>query len=172
MTIEEVAARAYVAKTSIYERWPNKGALALDAFFFDFLSQQPPVDTGALESDLRASLDYWAHAVLGTPTGSALVRLVAEAQLDDDLARAWSERVLVPLREQHRRMIDSAIRRGEIPQGSDAEVVMDLTFGAVYHRLFQGHLEITPSFIELVAKTIAEGAKTGATVSHVPRGAQ
>src|SRR5580658_9329756 len=32
MSIEEVAARAGVGKTTIYRRWPSKGLLALDAF--------------------------------------------------------------------------------------------------------------------------------------------
>src|SRR5579872_3977153 len=32
MSIEEIAARAGVGKTTIYRRWPSKGLLALDAF--------------------------------------------------------------------------------------------------------------------------------------------
>ena len=164
MTIEEVASRACVAKTTIYRRWSTKGALALDAFLGDFLSLQPTVDTGSLEGDLRQSLTSWAHAVIDTPTGRTLVRLVAEAQLDKQLATAWSERVLVPLRHQHGLMVERAINRGEIPNGSDVEAVMDMTYGPAYHRLLQGHLEITPPFIALVARTVAAGAKAGAAV--------
>jgi AcrR family transcriptional regulator len=164
MTIEEVATRAGVAKTTIYRRWSTKGALALDAFLGDFLSQQPLVDTGTLEGDLRDGLTFWARAVVDTPTGRTLVRLVAEAQLDEELAGAWSERVMVPLRDQHRRMVERAIYRGEIPEGSDVEAVMDMTYGPAYHRLLQGHLEITPQFVALVARTVAEGAKAGAAV--------
>jgi AcrR family transcriptional regulator len=164
MTIEEVAHRAGVAKTTIYRRWSTKGALALDAFIVDFLAQQPSVDTGALESDLRAALTYWARAVVDTPMGRTLVRLVAEAQLDDELARAWTERVMAPLRDQHRLMVERAIHRGEIPVGSDVEAVMDMTYGAAYHRLLQGHLDITPPFIALVARTVSAGAKAGAAL--------
>jgi hypothetical protein len=43
---------------------------------------------------------------------------------------------------------------------------MDLLYGAAYHRLLQGHLSITPEFIELVARMVAEGAKSGAASSH------
>jgi AcrR family transcriptional regulator len=164
MTIEEVATRAGVAKTTIYRRWSTKGALALDAFLGDFLSLQPTVNTGSLEGDLRQSLTSWARAVVDTPTGRTLVRLVAEAQLDEQLAEAWSKRVLVPLRHQHRLMVERAINRGEIPKGSDVEAVMDMTYGPAYHRLLQGHLDITAQFIALVARTVAAGAKTGAAV--------
>ncbi len=51
-----------------------------------------------------------------------------------------------------------------MPEGSVVEAVMDLTYGAAYPRLLQGHLDITPAFIALVARTEAAGAKTDAAV--------
>jgi AcrR family transcriptional regulator len=164
MTIEEVAARAGVGKSSIYRRWPTKGTLALDAFRTDFLSRQPVVDTGALEDDLRAALSWWSAAVVGTSTGRALIGLIAEAQLDDELAREWIARVVTPVRAQHRAMIERAIARGEVPAGSDVDVIMDLLYGPAYHRLLQGHMEINAAFVELIARIVAAGAKSGAAV--------
>jgi hypothetical protein len=122
------------------------------------------VDNGDLESDLREALSLWSTAVVGTSTGRALVGLVAEAQADDDLSKGWAERVVMPVREQHRTMVERAIGRGEVPPDSDVDVIMDLLYGAAYHRLLQGHLAITPDFIELVARVVAEGAKSGAAV--------
>lgn len=165
MTIEDVAAQAGVGKSSIYRRWPTKGTLALDAFLVDFLTQQPPVDNGDLEVDLREALSQWAATVVGTPTGRSLVALVAEAQSDPELARGWIERVMMPVREQHRTMVERAIERNEVPAATDVDVIMDLLYGAAYHRLLQGHLEITPEFIELVARMVAQGAKSGAAVA-------
>ena len=52
MSIEEVAARAGVGKTTIYRRWPSKGLLALDAFVASFREEQPLPDTGTLRGDL------------------------------------------------------------------------------------------------------------------------
>jgi AcrR family transcriptional regulator len=165
MTIEDVAALAGVGKASIYRRWPTKGALALDAFLIDFLTQQPPVDTGVLEDDLREALTLWSAAVVGTSTGRALVGLIAAAQADEELSRSWIERVMKPVREQHRTMVDRAIARGEIPARTDVDVIMDLLYGAAYHRLLQGHLAITPEFIELVARMVAVGARSGGAVA-------
>lgn len=166
MTIEDVAALAGVGKSSIYRRWPTKGTLALDAFLVDFLAQQPPVDNGNLEDDLREALTLWATAVVDTPTGRALVGLVAEAQHDKDLSRGWIERVMTPVRDQHRAMVTRAIGRGEIPAESDVDVIMDLLYGAAYHRLLQGHLVITPEFIDSVARIVAEGAKAGVAITR------
>jgi hypothetical protein len=83
---------------------------------------------------------------------------------------AWTERVMGPLRDQHRVMVERAINRGEIPDGSDVEAVMDMTYGAAYHRLLQGHLDITPPFIALVARTVSAGAKAGAAVPGSSKG--
>jgi hypothetical protein len=58
-----------------------------------------------------------------------------------------------------------SIGRDEIPAESDVDVIMDLRYGAAYHRLLQGHLAITPDFIEHVARVVAEGAKAGAAIT-------
>src|SRR5271168_3505369 len=61
MSIEEVAARAGVGKTTIYRRWPSKGLLALDAFVTSFREEQPLPDTGTLRGDLLAALHAWVR---------------------------------------------------------------------------------------------------------------
>ncbi|HEV3188325.1 MAG TPA: TetR/AcrR family transcriptional regulator, partial [Acidimicrobiales bacterium] len=104
LTIEDVASLAKVGKTSIYRRWPSKGILAIEAFLTEFMQLQPPIDTGSLSGDLNEALSTWVEAIAGTPTGRSLVALVAEAQTDPELAVAWSERVVMAARNQHRSM--------------------------------------------------------------------
>jgi len=93
------------------------------------------------------------------------VGIIAEAQNDDDLAQGWIDRVLAPAREQYRVMLDRAIERGEIPVGSDVVVIMDLLYGAAYHRLLQGHLAIDAEFIARVSRMVARGAQAGAAIA-------
>jgi AcrR family transcriptional regulator len=157
MSIEEIAARAGVGKATIYRRWPSKGLLALDAFVTLFAEQQPLPDTGTLREDLIAALTLWVRAVTQTPVGRMLTGLIAEAQHDPSLRAAWRERVLEPLRSQHRIMLDRAIARGEIPATVDREVVLDLFFGAAQHRLLLGHLPLTDDFIREVVDVILNG---------------
>ena len=159
MSIEEVAARAGVGKTTIYRRWPSKGLLALDAFVASFREEQPLPDTGTLRGDLLAALHAWVRAVTQTPMGSMLTGLIAEAQHDAELRGAWRDRVLEPLRTQHRIMLDRAIARGEIAPGVDREVVLDLFFGAAEHRLLLGHLPMSDDFIADVVDVILAGVK-------------
>jgi AcrR family transcriptional regulator len=157
MSIEEVAARAGVGKATIYRRWPSKGLLALDAFVTSFREQQPLPDTGRLRDDLIAALTAWVRAVTRTSMGPMLTGLIAEAQHDPSLRAAWRERVLEPLRTQHRVMLDRAVARGEIPATVDREVVLDLFFGAAQHRLLLGHLPLTGDFIREVVDVILDG---------------
>jgi len=157
MSIEEVAARAGVGKTTIYRRWPSKGLLALDAFVISFRAEQPLPDTGTLRGDLIAALHAWVRAVTETPMGPMLTGLIAEAQADPDLRGAWRDRVLEPLRAQHRIMLERAVARGEILAGTDQDAVLDLFFGAAEHRLLLGHLPMTATFIEQVVDIILGG---------------
>src|SRR6476469_217971 len=157
MSIEEIAARAGVGKTSIYRRWPSKGLLALDAFVISFREEQPLPDTGTLRGDLLSALHAWVRAVTQTAMGPMLTGLIAEAQYDPELRGAWRDRVLEPLREQHRVMLDRAIARGEIDASVDRDVVLDLFFGAAEHRLLLGHLPMTGEFIADVVDMILDG---------------
>jgi AcrR family transcriptional regulator len=164
MSIEEVATRAGVGKTTIYRRWPSKGLLALDAFVTSFREAQPPNDTGTLRGDLLAALRAWVRAVTQTPMGPMLTSLIAEAQHDPELRGAWRDRVLEPLRVQHRVMLDRAVERGEIPATVDPDVVLDLFFGAAEHRLLLGHLPMTDAFIDAVVDVILAGIQPAGAV--------
>lgn len=157
MSIEEVAARAGVGKTTIYRRWSSRGALALDAFLAQFQRQQPLPDTGSLRGDLLAALRAWIRSVTTTSAGPVLAGLIAEAQMDPALANAWRERVVEQLRGQHKVMLDRAVERGEIPSETDYELVLDLLFGAAYHRLLHGHQPLTDRFARGVVDAVVAG---------------
>jgi AcrR family transcriptional regulator len=163
MTMEGVAARAGVGKASIYRRWPSVGLLALDATLEQYLHDQPGRDTGSLEGDLLATARGWIRSVKG-PTGPVLRFLTAEVQSDPDLAAAWRDRVVKQIRLRRRPIVERAVARGEIPAGSDPELILDLLFGPLYHRLLNGHLPLNDRFAVGVARMIAVAAAAGAAV--------
>jgi hypothetical protein len=66
------------------------------------------------------------------------------------------------LRSGCRPIIERAIARGDIPTGSDPELIMDLLFGPLYHRYLNMHLPLDASFARGVARMVAAGAKAGA----------
>ena len=157
LTIDEVALRAKVSKATIYRRWPTKGMLVFEAFSQDFLARQPLPSSGSLREDLLSALRAWIRVVEGTVTGRTLVGLIAEVQRDPELAVTWRENFVGPVRAQHRLMIDRAVQRGELSSDVDAEVVLDLIYGAAYHRLLQSHLGLSDRFAETVVDTVVAG---------------
>ena len=139
-------------------RWPERvKALWLSNAPGLWVEEQPLPDTGTLRGDLLSALHAWVRAVTQTPMGPMLTGLIAEAQHDPELRGAWRDRVLEPLREQHRVMLDRAIARGEIAASVDRDVVLDLFFGAAEHRLLLGHLPMTGEFIAEVVDVILAG---------------
>jgi AcrR family transcriptional regulator len=162
ISVEDVAARARVSKASIYRRWPSKGTLAFAAFMTRFLDTQPVPDTGHLEDDLLATLHHWVRTVDGTTEGRTLRGLIAEVQRDPELASAWRERFVAPVRAGHLEMTQRAIARGELPPDADCNLVLDLLFGPAYHRLLQGHLPLDDDFVAGVVRAISAAVKSGA----------
>jgi AcrR family transcriptional regulator len=154
LTIEEVAARAGVGKASVYRRWPSKGTLAFDAFESDFLSRQPLPNTGDLRGDLLAALRAWVRTVRDTPIGRTLRGLIGEVQRDPALEGIWRERFMTPVRARHRALVDRAVARGTIPPGTDSDLVMDMLYGAAYHRLLQGHLPLNDQFVRVLVDAV------------------
>ncbi|MEA2643676.1 MAG: hypothetical protein QOG08_702 [Chloroflexota bacterium] len=162
MTIEGVAERAGVGKASIYRRWPSKGALAFDAVVDGILATQPTPDTGSLEGDLAQVAESWVQLANVRRGGRAVAHFIAEVQSDADLAVAWRERFMNRIRDARRPIVERAISRGEIPAGSDPELIMDLLFGPLYHRYLNRHLPVDQAFARGVARMVAAATLDGA----------
>lgn len=157
-----------MSKTTIYRRWPTKGTLVFEAFSTGFLTRQPLHSGGSLRADLLAALRFWIKVVEGTVTNRTLVGLIAEVQRDPELAEIWRERFVGPVRAQHRGMVDRAVERGELSSDVDPEVVLDLVYGAAYHRLVQSHLPSSHRFAQSVVDTVVAQlcAKHPGAASH------
>ncbi|HYT29611.1 MAG TPA: TetR/AcrR family transcriptional regulator, partial [Actinomycetota bacterium] len=84
-TIEEVAARAGVGKTSIYRRYPSKVTLVADAATRDRESVFPSFDTGSAAGDLMAFVLGSLRRLLGSVWQDVLPGVLAEAAEDPDV---------------------------------------------------------------------------------------
>lgn len=162
VTMDEVAERAGVSKATIYRRWASKGVLVFEAFAADFLAQQPQPDTGSLKEDLLIRMRRWVRIVNGTVTGRTLVSLLAEAQRDDELAALWREHFMLPVRQESKTLVERAVARGEISQRTDPDVLLDLLYGPLYHRLLERHLPLSDRFVRAIVETVLAGAQPGA----------
>jgi AcrR family transcriptional regulator len=157
LSIEEVAALAGVGKATIYRRWSSKGTLALDAFLAQMKEQLPLPDTGTLRGDLSQALQAWVQSVTRSNAGGTIASLVAEAQRDPELAANWRDRVVTPMRKVYAIAINRAIHRGEIPADTDADIALDLLFGAASYRLLNRHAPLNEQFVQRIADVVMAG---------------
>src|SRR6201991_1175938 len=82
LTIEGIAARAGVAKQTIYRWWPSKVDILLEAFLTDADEELTPPDTGDLAADLRAYLAGLARFLTAADAGAVFRALAGQAQHD------------------------------------------------------------------------------------------
>src|SRR5215831_5018232 len=136
LTVEAVAARSGVAKTTIYRRWRGKWELALDAVMLDMLQ---PFDELADIGDIRAELLTFADSVVtmlaATPFGPAMQGLVFQIATDPALARVYREQVVAPRLAQLAPVIARGIARGDLRAGTEVRSVHELVVGPIFYRL-------------------------------------
>ena len=150
MSMDDVAERAGVSKATIYRWWASKELLALDALSTEWAAPAPSkrTDTGSLRGDLLALLRPWLRQLHEKPYGRVIAGLVAEAQIDPDFAKLYNEHFVQPRRDVARQILLRAAARGEIPADTDSEVVLDLLYGPIYHRLLHLHAPLNERFIK------------------------
>ncbi|MDB4935677.1 MAG: Transcriptional regulator, TetR family [Labilithrix sp.] len=137
LSIESVADRAGVAKTTIYRRWPEKDDLVLAAMKCvadDFVLSG---DTGSIRDDLFALLKRFRDFA-STTRGASLMRMMqvegVASELTELTRRMRKDKETVP-----QRMVARAIRRRELPRGTDPQLLLDTLFAAVQNMLmFKG----------------------------------
>jgi AcrR family transcriptional regulator len=163
-TVERVAARAGIAKTTIYRRWGGIDRLLAELMTEHAAAEVPVPDSGDLHSDLRAL----AHAVVDMlrdpPIRAAFGSMLAAGTLNPD-AREVLSGFLAGRIAMMTVIIDRAARRGEVPPGTDgAEVIRTMTV-LIYGRLFILGEPASPSLADSVAAIVGSAAAGGSLLS-------
>lgn len=156
LSIEGVASRAGVGKATIYRRWSSKAELVVEAVRTRAGCLAPVVDTG----DVRADLVELLRGALETMTsddGRLLTAFLVERLRHPELATEFDRTFLVERRHQVRGLIDGAIERGELPPDTDAELVTDVGFAVLWHRLTLRQAPLAPDLPERIVRQFLPG---------------
>jgi AcrR family transcriptional regulator len=124
LTMEKVAARAGVSKASLYLRWPNKEALAVDALRHRARPVPEVPDTGSLPGDMRTFLRGLVRA--RGEAGRALAGVSGEIAANPALRRAWHQGLGGMLTGCLRQILARAADRGELTGDADVELLAEL----------------------------------------------
>ncbi|GAB4519841.1 MAG: TetR/AcrR family transcriptional regulator [Haliangiales bacterium] len=164
--MEAVASRAGVNKTTIYRRWPNRAALitALVSRMRAPLREHPLPDTGQLEGDLVAA--FTRRFTFGRESeGRAWARLLAERHNPE--VEAIIGDVVDERRDEWRLMVTRAVERGDVPPGTDAQLLLDFVRAIVDSRASAGSLDA--EWLSVAVRTVIAGARAGTLSSRAAR---
>jgi AcrR family transcriptional regulator len=132
LTIEGVAARSGVAKTTIYRRFRDRDELALAVFVDSTEDVRAPADVGDTRKELLAFVTSGTKIILG---GGGIQGLVSEIATKPELGRTYRERVVDLRLAEIKTVIDRGIERGDLRPDTDVRVVHELLIGPRYYRL-------------------------------------
>jgi AcrR family transcriptional regulator len=130
MSMEGIADRAGVGKTTIYRRWPSKEDLivaAIDELIFEV---KPP-DTGTLREDLVGVLVQIQTIMTSSRAGALFPRMAAHVAEGTPLGQTYLEQVIQPRFVMLQGIVGRGVERGELPADVDPELVRALLLGPV-----------------------------------------
>jgi AcrR family transcriptional regulator len=152
LTLNALAKRAGVAKTTILRRWPSKAAVAAAAVQRLALQSVDVPETGTLRGDLHALLTSAVDA-FSRGAGSFVPRLMRESGHHPEIADLLRT-VIHTRRGAYRRVLARAIARGELDPDVDQDLIIDLLVGPVWTRLLITHDPITETLVDDIVGAI------------------
>ncbi len=156
-SVDAVATRSGVARTTIYRSWPTKGLLAMESFRQAFQDQLDVTSSHCPEDDLRGLVRSLAKALSG-PAGRLAASVLAEAQSDVSVRQQFLEDFSIPLRARSTEMLASGIKTGRFRSDLDIARLLDALVGAVYIRLMLG-LPLDQEWADDLAATLLLGCR-------------
>jgi AcrR family transcriptional regulator len=164
VSVETIALRAGVHKTTVYRRWGSKEQLVAEALEAAADSRIQVPDSGDVDHDLRA-LARAVQAILTSRDGAATVRaLVAGAQGSPEVGRVvrrfWAARLA-----QVGQIVQRAVARGQLPPTTNATELMKYLAAPLFHRLLVTAEPLTQATADRAAAAALAAARAGVFTS-------
>jgi TetR/AcrR family transcriptional regulator of autoinduction and epiphytic fitness len=132
-TIESVAARAGVAKSTIYRHWSDKISLIADAFEVAHEHAVPSVEGLTARESLERLLGHVAEVVVDSTFSSCIPALIEGAERDRRL-REFRHRYSALRRQALTALITQGVADGEFRATVDPELAAQLLIGPIFYQ--------------------------------------
>jgi AcrR family transcriptional regulator len=166
LSVEGVALRAGVHKTTVYRRWTDRESLVADALTDSIAREVPIPNTGAVETDLREharSLVSW----LTSPIGDAIISTMISGEHIPEIAEI-KRRFFEDRLRRAEPIVLRAIARGELPDGTDSGQVIKTLIAPIYLRLLITAEQLDESTAADAARVAVAAARAGALQRVLP----
>ncbi len=156
LTMESIAARSGVNKTTLYRWWPSKDAVLAAALENSELLTLATPDTGTLRGDLL-ELAAGIHRLLTAPETAPIVAAVLTAAPHRPQLSAIGQAFFADRLERERPVFQRAVARGELPASVDPALIMDLLAGAIWFRLLPRGEAVSPHYVGEIIDLVLPG---------------
>ncbi|NUS06459.1 MAG: TetR/AcrR family transcriptional regulator, partial [Nonomuraea sp.] len=164
LTMDQVAARAGVGKTTVYRRWGSRAGLVTD-LMIDLAEQSSPhADTGSIEGDLLANAMAVKDAVTDHRLGVTFQAVIAAGTSDAQAAQALQAFYLRRI-EEWAKAVDAGVKRGELPEGTDGMEVIRAISAPLYYRLLVTKEPVDEEVARNAALRTLAAARAGAFIA-------
>jgi len=159
-TVDNVAQRTGVHKTTIYRRWSDRDALIADALADSVAAEIPIPDTGSIEGDLNAlarSLVTW----ISNPSGRAVLAVMLANAAGQPSPPAPTRHAFRDRIRKALPVVTRAVERGELPSGTDPAELIKTLVAPIYLRVLITGEAVDDQTADAAATVAVTAARAG-----------
>lgn len=157
ISTQQIASKAGVSTATVYRWWPTKEALLLDALLHAKEQEGEPPQKGTPLRQLREHIVGFTRSLEGKQ-GRVVARLLTAIQDDEKLREAFIQRLYLPRCGKFRAIAQEAVNVGELPPGTNIDLLLDMIFGTILGRLLLRHEVIKAADIQKTFDIAIAGA--------------
>ena len=160
LSVEAVASRAGVNKTTLYRRWPTLDDLLVDALTTWSHDAIPGPDTGSIDTDLLALGRTLADQLNGG-VGRQIAAVVLTAGLRSASLREATRRYFDQQAVRATPLVTRAIDRGELPANTDTNALLTTFRAPLFYRMVTTGDPIDDGLIAQATRVTLAAARAG-----------
>lgn len=150
-TIDEVARRSGVSKATIYKHWKGGFDLAADAYGDSVTEAVPVIATGDAVHDLASQVSRLAE-FYASARGRVVAQLLAAGTGREGGSALLREKFFAERRDATAALIEDGQANGQLRSDLDVDLAIDLLFGPIVFRLFNGVEPLDPAGAAALAR--------------------
>ena len=146
VSAQQIAVEAGVSTATLYRWWDNKQAIVLDAYLETMVDLLPRSRRGSPLERLR-KYTLRVGEFLKSEDGRLFLRLLLAIREDPALHQAFYQRIFLPRRLEGCKVVEEAVEAGELPYGTNPDLIISLLVGPQIVRAMMGQ-ELSASFAQ------------------------
>lgn len=146
VTIDGIAERSGVARSTIYRHWPDRADLFAEAFGI-VCAVTDVVEVGSFLAELRQRASELAHGLSHEAWGRMLPSVVGSADHDPDL-RSALDAFTAQRRHEATAVVERAIGRGELDPSIEVEATLERFVAPFFFRRLMTGQPLDDAFVE------------------------